>query len=274
MDPRHQDVQGSRIQWPFWSYGRRSVLPFPPLITTFLAYLPGLGAIFISTLAVQKLPRTAEGTDPQSQAELLAESIQPIISFVVLCSILVHGLSIPFFSLGKRVHTVSRTWSRHSAAADWTTLTRRVSKAEDIVINRDPRDMHNEMERGQVPTPATTIHEKEGITPKRGLIVTEKSATDGDQSNGSTPITSTRVSDGGEAGLNPDEPGGSVTLSEWREGPHQVIERRTGSTGEVRTPLYSLVCRFSSGILTQITFSPRSKSKFVETSTPPKTWSA
>ena len=32
---------------------------------------------------------------------------------MVLCSILIHGLSIPFFSLGRRVHSVSRTWSRH-----------------------------------------------------------------------------------------------------------------------------------------------------------------
>lgn len=194
-----------------------------------LAHWTVVGAIFISTLAVKQLPRAAQGTDPQSQPELLAESIQPIISFVVLCSILVHGLSIPFFSLGKRVHTVSRTWSRHSAAADWTTLTRRVSKAEDIVINRDARDIHDEMERGHI-TPAATIDEKEDITPKRGLVMTEKRVVDEDESSGSTP------SDGGETGLTPGEREGSVTLSEWREGPHQIIEKRTGSTGEVRIP--------------------------------------
>jgi NhaP-type Na+/H+ or K+/H+ antiporter len=58
-----------------------------------------IGAIFMSTLAAETLPR------PQSplanQAELLAAPIQPVITFMVLCSILIHGLSITFFSLGR-----------------------------------------------------------------------------------------------------------------------------------------------------------------------------
>ena len=86
-------------------------------------------------------------------------------------------------------------------------------------------------------TPAATIHEKESITPKRGFVITEKSVTDGDESSGSTPVTDT-------GGPTPDDPEGSVTLSEWREGPHQVIERRANSTGEVRIPLL-----FWSGVL-------------------------
>lgn len=183
-----------------------------------------LGAIFISTLAYQKLPHAAPGTDPQTQAELLAASIQPIIAFVVLCSILVHGLSIPFFSLGRRVHTVSRTWSRHSGVPDWTTLTRRVSKAEDIVINRDPRDVQDQLERGEV-TPAATIREKEDASLVQ--IPTVAKVGGGDESSGSRPVTSSGVGDGGEAG----EREGSI--AEWREGPHQVIER-AGPNGEVR----------------------------------------
>lgn len=192
------------------------------------AYEAILGAIFISTLAVHKLP-VPEG-EPQTQAELLAKSIQPIISFVVLCSILVHGLSIPFFSLGRRVRTVSRTWSRHGGAPDWTTLTRRVSKAEDIVINRDPRDVHDQMERGDV-TPAVTIHEKEDIT-----MVTEKPVRDEDEASGSTPTTGNMVDDGEEVEPATTEHDGSLILAEWREGPHQVIERRIGPGEEV--PLF------------------------------------
>ncbi|KAF9644537.1 hypothetical protein BDM02DRAFT_3102770 [Thelephora ganbajun] len=195
----------------------------------------GVGAVFISTLAVHELPYLHQGEGPQTQPELLAKSIQPIISFVVLCSILVHGLSIPFFSLGKRVHTVSRTWSRHGSGADWTTLTRRVSKAEDIVINRDPRDIQDNMERGEV-TPAATIHEKEDVTLVQGSTVTEP-VEGGDETSGSTPMTSTRVSDGGEADQTAGEHEGSVILTEWREGPHQVIERRSGTGGEVRLSL-------------------------------------
>lgn len=159
-------------------------------------------------------------------------SIQPIISFVVLCSILVHGLSIPFFSLGKRVHSVSRTWSRHSGGPDWTTLTRRVSKAEDIVINRDPRNLHDVMERGEA-TPTATIHEKDGIVSVQGQPVVEKPAGVEDEVGGPTPVRSRRGSDIGEATMRRE---GSGTITEWREGPHRVIERRTSSTGEVCIP--------------------------------------
>ena len=100
----------------------------------------GVGAVFISTLAAEKLPTPEEPT--QNQVELLAATIQPIVAFMVLCSITIHGLSIPFFSLGRRVHSVSRTWSRHqsmdpSIGPDWATHIRRVSRPEDIVINRD-----------------------------------------------------------------------------------------------------------------------------------------
>jgi len=164
-----------------------------------------------------------------TQPELLAKSIQPIVAFVVLCSILVHGLSIPFFSLGRRVHTVSRTWSRHGGAADWTNLTRRVSKGEDIVINRDTRDVQDHMERGEA-TPAATIHEKEDIVLMQGTVVTEKPVKDGDEASGSTPTT---VSYGGGTGPTETAREDSSILAEWREGPHQVIERRTGPGEEV-----------------------------------------
>jgi hypothetical protein len=183
-------------------------------------------------------------------------SIQPIIAFVVLCSILVHGLSIPFFSLGKRVHSVSRTWSRHGGAADWTTLTRRVSKAEDIVINRDPRDVQSILERGEA-TPAATIHEKEDVIVEQGPTVTEKFA-----EGGSIPTPSTTLGDsGGEAGEH-------LMLSEWREGPHQVIERRTGPSGEVSLSF----ARLSKPL--PLSFPSRSRSRSAETSTVPKTQNA
>ncbi|KAF8891636.1 Sodium/hydrogen exchanger family-domain-containing protein [Infundibulicybe gibba] len=67
----------------------------------------GVGAVYISTLALHKLP--VPHNPPESQADLLALTLQPIVSFVVLGSIIIHGLSIPFFSLGKTVH--SRTLS-------------------------------------------------------------------------------------------------------------------------------------------------------------------
>ena len=107
-----------------------------------------VGAIFVSIFAHQFLedsiirPSTSTGGDQENnQIELVR-----VIAFMVLCSIAIHahGLSIPGFSLGKtRVHSISRTWSRRGTngsgrAPDWTNQARLVSRAENIVINRDP----------------------------------------------------------------------------------------------------------------------------------------
>ncbi|KZT10613.1 uncharacterized protein LAESUDRAFT_720955 [Laetiporus sulphureus 93-53] len=82
----------------------------------------GVGAVFVSTLATTRLPTPHD--PPQDQAELLAATVQIIVSFIVLCSIITHGLSISVFSFGKNVcsHTVSmsHTWrSRNVAAEEW-----------------------------------------------------------------------------------------------------------------------------------------------------------
>ncbi|KAK7685328.1 hypothetical protein QCA50_011692 [Cerrena zonata] len=61
----------------------------------------GVGAVFISTLALTRLPEPH--SPPRNQEEYLAATLQTIVSFVVLGSIFIHGLSIPFFSFGRRV---------------------------------------------------------------------------------------------------------------------------------------------------------------------------
>lgn len=102
----------------------------------------GVGAIFISTLAAHKLPTPAY--PPVTQSDLLALTIQPVTYFIVLSSVLVHGLTIGFFSLGKRVHSrvqsISRTFTHASAVGDepsWMTRVKRITKPEDVIINRD-----------------------------------------------------------------------------------------------------------------------------------------
>jgi hypothetical protein len=47
----------------------------------------GVGAIFISTLALHKLPPPHD--PPVTQQDYLALSLQPIVSFVVLASIII-----------------------------------------------------------------------------------------------------------------------------------------------------------------------------------------
>ncbi|KAF9070315.1 Sodium/hydrogen exchanger family-domain-containing protein [Rhodocollybia butyracea] len=207
----------------------------------------GIGAVFISTLAAEVLADNASAqTNPQTV--LLTQTIQPITAFMVLCSITIHGLSIPSFSLGRRVHSVSRTWSRHTGGGElpeWADQTRRVTDRGEIVINRDRED---QIERGE-----HTPHEKlspggsVGSSPTEvepsGEIGKQIHALPLSQSPGS--ISSPLDNDirpvqgiGGEpsaevlpAGEQP--PDGMEILSEWQEGPHRIIERRAGPGEEV-----------------------------------------
>ncbi|KAI0650295.1 Sodium/hydrogen exchanger family-domain-containing protein [Trametes meyenii] len=98
----------------------------------------GVGAVFVSTLAVMELP--APQSPPQSQAEMLSATLQTIVSFVVLGSIIIHGLSIPFFSLshtiGARTLSLTRTWTSRKVhpphAPEWLNLVRRFDESKDV----------------------------------------------------------------------------------------------------------------------------------------------
>jgi NhaP-type Na+/H+ or K+/H+ antiporter len=196
----------------------------------------GIGAIFISTLASEFLLRHSAGNpsttaDQQHQLELVSQMMQPIVAFMVVCSIAIHGLSIPGFSLGRRVHSVSRTWSRRDTtgsrvgAPDWTNQARLVTRPEDVVINRD-------LERGE-----------EG----RGRVALEKTSTrtfnigdDGqkdDDSLKSVAITEERTipaaqrdQDDWRNQFPPD--GRHNQTREWIEGDQRVVERNKGGPGD------------------------------------------
>ena len=188
----------------------------------------GVGAVFISTLAAEHLPTPHESHDVRNnQSELLAASIQPIVAFMVLTSITIHGLSIPFFSLGRRVHSVSRTWSRHTSmdpsGPEWAMHTRRASRPEDIVINRD-----SVLERGEYMH--GVVDEKE--RPPAILLEPEKVI-----DSPTTPSSSLPSKAGDPEARTegrPDEPpDGDALEEEWREGSDIVIERQAGPGEEV-----------------------------------------
>lgn len=80
----------------------------------------GVGAIFVAILARAEL----EHEEPVPLAELppktaeyynLLSLVWPIVSFLVIASILVHGSSIAVFTLGKRINTLSLTMSYTTA---------------------------------------------------------------------------------------------------------------------------------------------------------------
>ncbi|KAL5528416.1 hypothetical protein ACEPAF_7552 [Sanghuangporus sanghuang] len=98
----------------------------------------GVGAIFISTLAISELP--IPRNPPGNQNELLAASLHPIVSFIVLGSVIIHGLSISMFWFGKKTvqrtvsltTTLSRTWtSRGQAGPEWLMSVNRASRTEN-----------------------------------------------------------------------------------------------------------------------------------------------
>jgi len=106
----------------------------------------GVGAIFISTLAIHRLPLPSN--PPQTQQDILALAIHPIVSFVVLSSVIIHGLSIPFVNLGKNVsRTLSfstTSTSRSRSHPDWILNVNRIAVTPQEAASEVPNDIVHE----------------------------------------------------------------------------------------------------------------------------------
>jgi hypothetical protein len=61
----------------------------------------GVGAVFLSIIAKEELETAYQGKELPISVHL----INPIVLFIVFCSVLVHGTTIPLFKLGKRIRT-------------------------------------------------------------------------------------------------------------------------------------------------------------------------
>lgn len=204
----------------------------------------GIGAIFISTLASQFLIQNIAGNpsttaDQQHQLEMVSQMIQPIVAFMVICSITIHGLSIPGFSLGRRVHSVSRTWSRRdttgsrAGAPDWTNQARLVTRAEDIVINRDLE--RGDGGRGGEPlektmTMMSTQTLNDGEDGQRDDDGLKSDAITEERSPISALTAPQRDQDDCRNQFPPD--GKHNQTREWIEGDQRVVERDMGGPGD------------------------------------------
>lgn len=146
----------------------------------------GVGAIFISTLAATKLPTPT--LPPETAIDRLALMIVPVTYCIVLSSILVHGLTISFFTLGRKMHSRVQSFSRTLTAnssrsgfgrtfslgtfgtttrkADdreepsWMARVKRATRAEDIIINRD------DAEEDSAPSPGRSDESPESLAEK------------------------------------------------------------------------------------------------------------
>lgn len=184
----------------------------------------GVGAVFIATLARHHIPHPEPDGDT-SQVDLLQETIFPIVSILVLASVVTHGMSIPFFVSGRRVHSVTTTWSRAPSMSDnqpaWTTHATRVN-GQDIVINRDD-------EGGDIGLQSP---------PSAGLnLRREKSIAFEDDSQGSSS-SQTRADMSDKSGDAPTDAqtaaAGHVPLRSYREGHDLITEHLEPETGDVR----------------------------------------
>lgn len=226
----------------------------------------GVGAVFISTLARTELTEGQEEHDT-SQVDRLREVISPVVLFLVLCSVVTHGLSIPFFSLSRRVHSITYTWSRNPSMDTrrdeepaWTTHARRIQPGQQIEINRDD-DEDGDLGLRHA-TSDSVMREKKAHGAR-----TDSPGEEGGGSNGSSSsrtraeavdeyeMSETRAEErserddrverrreesGSEAASGEEEihdraGGGRETppVVEYREGHHLVIERRRSSGDEV-----------------------------------------
>lgn len=82
----------------------------------------GVGAIFVAILARAELEHgepvpLADMPPPDSENYALIYLVWPIVTFLVISSILIHGSSVAVFTLGKRINTLSLTMS-YTAAPD------------------------------------------------------------------------------------------------------------------------------------------------------------
>ncbi|ROW14944.1 hypothetical protein VPNG_03364 [Cytospora leucostoma] len=84
----------------------------------------GVGAIFVAILARGELehddpiPLSEVPTDPNTPHYQLITLVWPIVTFLVISSIIVHGSSVAVFTLGKRINTLTITMSYTTAPED------------------------------------------------------------------------------------------------------------------------------------------------------------
>ena len=177
-------------------------------------------------------------------------------------------MSIPFFSLGRRVHSITYTWSRNPSqdARDepaWTTHARRVQPGQEIVINRDEdpeegdlglqqreKTLDSEIGEKLSPNISPADDESGGSSSSRtaggehlhGMEKAKREESEDESSNEAREDAEGRAvfeSESEDEEENQDEARrtrqGRKTppLAQYREGHHLVVERKTGEGEEV-----------------------------------------
>lgn len=116
----------------------------------------GVGAIFVAILARAELETEtttplASYPDPGAKNFILVSLIWPIVTFLVISSIIVHGSSVAVFTLGKHINTLSLTMSYTTAddGPGWLNRLPRISstsrsQAKSVVSDTDGEELKME----------------------------------------------------------------------------------------------------------------------------------
>lgn len=123
------------------------------------------GALFIATLARERLP--TPNYPPETHLDELSIVLEPVVYFIILCSVLVHGLSIPIFTssrrLQRRVSSFQRTYTNGSLGPEpsWLSKVRRVG--ETVAEQADSEKKTDGEKQEDTPTSgSSTAAEGEG----------------------------------------------------------------------------------------------------------------
>ncbi|EGX53421.1 hypothetical protein AOL_s00006g287 [Orbilia oligospora ATCC 24927] len=132
----------------------------------------GVGAIFVAILARSELSTGNAATplavlpDPDSDFEnlLLIEVIWPIVTFLVISSIIVHGSSIAVFTLGKRINrmTLTMSYTTQGPEESWVSRLPFLNRGQSMSI-RKPEESDNEKLPGEGQFPPGALPPAGGI---------------------------------------------------------------------------------------------------------------
>ncbi|ANB15251.1 Nha1p [Sugiyamaella lignohabitans] len=150
--------------------------PFTPDIRTWREALfcghfgpIGVGAIFISILVRAEL----EHGEPTPLAEVPPEgtpnyfaiaAIWPVTTFLVICSIVVHGSSIAVFTLGKRLNNMTITMSYTTGGNNQSWLSRlpRIEGGRTLSLHKVDTDEPGRFKYGKTAKPAGGMKRRKG----------------------------------------------------------------------------------------------------------------
>lgn len=130
----------------------------------------GVGAVFLSIIAKEELNTAYEG----KEAPVSIRIICPVVLFIVFCSVIVHGTTIPLFKLGKRIRT--RTLSISSISSNQVLRLPKLQFGQQVLKKDGDQHRHHHKEEKLTELERNTLyntlqHERSNNKESNGIII-------------------------------------------------------------------------------------------------------